>query len=146
MNQSWKERGDKAAVESGLEFMPKFDNDGLIPAVVQDAKDGRVLMVAFMNAESLGMTLELGEAVFYSRSRQEIWHKGQTSGCVQIVKEIQTDCDQDCLILMVEQVGGAACHTGLRTCFYRKVDRDGSLVQLEEDQHFDPNTVYGKSQ
>lgn len=126
--------------------MPKFDNDGLIPAVVQDAKDGRVLMVAFMNAESLGMTLELGEAVFYSRSRQEIWHKGQTSGCVQIVKEIQTDCDQDCLILMVEQVGGAACHTGLRTCFYRKVDRDGSLVQLEEDQHFDPNTVYGKSQ
>lgn len=146
MNQSWKERGDKAAVESGLEFMPKFDNDGLIPAVVQDAKDGRVLMVAFMNAESLEKTLEIGEAVFYSRSRQEIWHKGQTSGCVQIVKEIQTDCDQDCLIVMVEQVGGAACHTGLRTCFYRKVDRDGSLVQLEEDQHFDPNTVYGKSQ
>lgn len=145
MNQYWKERGDKSAVESGLEFMPKFDSDGLIPAVVQDAKDGRVLMVAFMNAESLGMTLELGEAVFYSRSRQEIWHKGQTSGCVQIVKEIQTDCDQDCLIVMVEQVGGAACHTGLRTCFYRKVDRDGSLVQLEEDLHFDPNTVYGKS-
>ncbi len=144
MVQKWFDRGSSGDVETGLKFMPKFDSDGLIPAIVQDHVDGQVLMVAYMNEESLGMTLDIGEAVFYSRSRQELWHKGQTSGCVQKVKEIYTDCDQDCLILKVEQVGEAACHTGRRSCFYRSVSEGGSLILTDDKLAFDPKTVYGK--
>lgn len=137
-------REDRVAVESGDKFMPKFDAEGLIPAVVQDHVDGRVLMVAYMNEEALRKTLEVQEAVFYSRSRQELWHKGRTSGNVQLVKEILVDCDQDCLVVKVEQVGGAACHTGQRSCFYRSVGSDGELTDLGEDALFDPAKVYGK--
>ena len=96
----------------------KFDANGLVPAIVQDAKTKDVLMMAWMKAESLQLTLEKGEAVFWSRSRQEIWHKGATSGNVQKVVEVRVDCDADTLLVLVEPAG-PACHTGERTCFYR---------------------------
>jgi phosphoribosyl-AMP cyclohydrolase/phosphoribosyl-ATP pyrophosphohydrolase/phosphoribosyl-AMP cyclohydrolase len=101
----------------------KFDSNGLIPAIVQDAKTKEVLMMAWMNAESLQLTLETGETVFWSRSRQEIWHKGATSGNVQKVVEVRMDCDADTLLVLVEPAG-PACHTGERTCFYRTVNSD----------------------
>ena len=99
----------------------KFDANGLVPAIVQDAKTKDVLMMAWMNAESLQLTLEKGEAVFWSRSRQEIWHKGATSGNVQKVVEVRVDCDADTLLVLVEPTG-PACHTGERTCFYRSME------------------------
>ena len=99
----------------------KFDANGLVPAIVQDAKTKDVLMMAWMNAESLQLTLEKGEAVFWSRSRQEIWHKGATSGNVQKVVEVRVDCDADTLLVLVEPAG-PACHTGERTCFYRGLE------------------------
>jgi phosphoribosyl-AMP cyclohydrolase len=127
--------GDKKTLEEGLVFTPKFDADGLLPAMAIDAATKEPLMLAYMNAESLRMTLELGEAVYWSRSRKEIWHKGKTSGQVQRVVEIRTDCDQDALVIYVEQLGGGCCHTGRNDCFYRKVvgrgeDEDGR-VRLE---------------
>ena len=101
----------------------KFDSNGLIPAIVQDSKTKDVLMMAWMNAESLRLTIEKGETVFWSRSRQEIWHKGATSGNVQKVVEIRVDCDADTLLVLVEPAG-PACHTGERTCFYRNMTMD----------------------
>lgn len=98
----------------------KFDEKGLIPAIVQDAKSGKVLMVAYMSKESLKITLREKRTCFYSRSRKELWRKGQTSGHIQKVKEIRYDCDKDALLIKVEQVG-AACHTGERSCFYRRI-------------------------
>ncbi len=98
----------------------KFDDRGLIPAVVQDVKNNEVLMVAYMNRESLEITLEEGRTCFYSRSRQQLWRKGETSGHIQYVKDIQADCDKDTLLVQVEQVG-SACHTGNRTCFFNPV-------------------------
>jgi phosphoribosyl-AMP cyclohydrolase len=139
------DRGDKMAIEEGLQLSPKFDADGLIPAVVIDAVTREPLMLAYMNAESLQITLEKGEAVYWSRSRQELWHKGATSGHVQRIKEIRTDCDQDALVLFVEQIGAGACHTGRSGCFYRRIDSaDGSMSLTEQDRQFDPETVYGK--
>ena len=114
-------RDDKSAVETGGGFAPKFDKDGLMAAVATDALTGEVLMVAWMNEESLRLTLARGEAVYYSRSRKEIWHKGATSGNVQKVVEILTDCDQDALVLRVHQTGAGACHTGKHSCFYRRI-------------------------
>src|SRR5947199_4791823 len=105
----------------------KFDDKGLIPAVVQDAKDGTVLMVAYMNKEAVRRTLRLKTSVFWSRSRQSFWLKGESSGNIQLVKEIRIDCDGDCLVVKVKQIGGAACHTGQRSCFYRKVLPGGKL-------------------
>jgi phosphoribosyl-AMP cyclohydrolase / phosphoribosyl-ATP pyrophosphohydrolase len=105
----------------------KFDRDGLIPAVVQDVFTGKVLMLAYMNSESLKKTLETGETWFYSRSRQELWHKGATSGHIQTVKRIDYDCDGDALLVQVEQVGGA-CHTGSSSCFYRTLSGDDTPV------------------
>lgn len=142
-------RGDKKQVEEGLAFSPKFDQDGLIPALAMDAQTREPLMLAYMNAESLRRTLEIGEAVYWSRSRQEFWHKGATSGHTQKIVEIRTDCDQDALILLVEQVGAGACHTGRNSCFYRKVDTSGGdgsprLVWTQGDKSFDPEQVYGK--
>lgn len=125
-------RDCREIIEAGSGFAPKFDAAGLITAVATDALSGEVLMVAYMNEESLRLTLALGEAVYYSRSRQELWHKGATSGNVQKVVEILTDCDQDALVLRVQQVGSGACHTGARTCFYRRVIRDTEQpVKLE---------------
>lgn len=142
-------RDDKKAVEEQPVFAPKFDSDGLIPAMAMDAKTKEPLMLAYMNLQSLRMTLELGEAVYYSRSRQEIWHKGATSGHVQKIVDIRTDCDQDALILYVDQIGAGACHTGRSTCFYRSVDlgkgTDPTALKFTEtDLTFDPNAVYGK--
>lgn len=108
------------------EFRPKFDDKGLMAAVAIDHKTKEPLMLAWMNEESLKKTLEIGQAVYFSRSRQELWHKGATSGHFQVVKEIVTDCDQDALLLYVEQKGSGACHTNRRSCFYRRVDIEKS--------------------
>jgi phosphoribosyl-AMP cyclohydrolase len=148
-NNVFAPRGGKAEVEEGLEFSPKFDADGLIPALAMDATTREPLMLAYMNAESLRRTLEIGEAVYWSRSRKEFWHKGATSGHTQKIVEIRTDCDQDALILMVEQIGAGACHTGRGSCFYRKVvatGNDGSakLEWTGPGKSFDPDDVYGK--
>lgn len=123
---------DKEAIENGLSFMPKFDDNGLIPAMAIDAKSKEPLMLAYMNKESLLLTLEKQEAVYYSRSRQTLWHKGATSGEFQKIIAIRTDCDQDALILEVEQMGGGCCHTKRSTCFYREVATDGTLSFREE--------------
>jgi phosphoribosyl-AMP cyclohydrolase len=118
----------KQETEEGSVFAPRFDRDGLIPAIVTDAAGATVLMFAHMNAEALRLTLDTGEAHFWSRSRGALWRKGETSGNVLRVLEIRTDCDQDVLWLRAHLDGGAACHTGRRTCFYRAVVRaeDGS--------------------
>ena len=120
----------------------KLDDKGLIPTVVQDAKDGTVLMVAYMNRESLRRTLKLKKSVFWSRSRKSFWLKGESSGNVQKVKEIRIDCDGDCLLVKVDQIGGSACHTGHRSCFYRKVDK-GTRLKVTGKPLFDPKKVYG---
>jgi phosphoribosyl-AMP cyclohydrolase len=148
-NNVFAARGGKADVEEGLDFAPKFDKDGLIPALAMDASSREPLMLAYMNEESLRRTLEIGEAVYWSRSRQEFWHKGATSGHIQRVVEIRTDCDQDALILLVEQIGAGACHTGRESCFYRKIaptadGRNPKLVLVGPDKTFDPAAVYGK--
>jgi phosphoribosyl-AMP cyclohydrolase len=114
---------------------------GLVPAIVQDAASGEVLMLAFMNPEAWERTLATGEAHYFSRTRNIIWHKGDTSGHVQRIKEILIDCDDDTVLLKVEQVGGAACHTGYRSCFYRRLE--GDRLQSVGAKIFDPKEVYG---
>jgi phosphoribosyl-AMP cyclohydrolase len=139
------DRDDRKRVERGLTFSPKFDENGLIVAIAQDADTNEILMVAYMNETSLKKTLEIGEAVYFSRSRQEIWHKGATSGHTQIVEKILTDCDQDALILKVRQQGPGCCHAGYRSCFYRNIQEPGDPVALGqeiEDQSYDPDSVY----
>ena len=136
--------GAQASLEESSCFSPKFNSDGLIPAVALEHESHEPLMLAWMNEEALRRTLELGEAVYYSRSRQELWHKGATSGHTQKVLEIRTDCDQDALILYVSQEGAGACHTGRRSCFYRSViPGDPSSLNFVEDRTFDPDQVYG---
>ena len=120
-----------------------FDKTGgLIPAIVQDYKTGEILMLAYMNREALKATLSTGKATYYSRSRQTLWVKGETSGNLQLVKEIRIDCDDDTVLLKVEQLGGAACHTGHRSCFYKKVE-DGAIRVIGKPL-FDPREVYDK--
>ena len=120
---------DKQALEHGVELAPRFDAAGLIAAIATHADTGEVLMFAWMNAEALARTLETGEAHYFSRSRNELWHKGETSGQVQQVAEIRVDCDQDAVWLKVRPQGdGGACHTGARSCFYRVVE-GGKLVE-----------------
>jgi len=132
-------------LEEGSVFAPRFDAQGLIAAVAQDAGSGRVLMVAYMNAEALRLTIETGEVHYYSRSRRALWRKGESSGEIQRLIALATDCDQDVLLLSVEQTGrGAACHTGRKSCFYREF-RDGALVDTGEPRLFDPAQVYGKA-
>jgi phosphoribosyl-AMP cyclohydrolase len=121
----------------------KFDSNGLIPVVAQDAKDGEVLMVAYMNAESLQMTFETGVATYWSRSRKKLWKKGESSGNVQKVKAIYTDCDADTLVIKIEQIGGAACHTGNRSCFYINAESNGSWKENSKPL-FNPEEVYKK--
>lgn len=148
------ERSDKKQIEEGKQLAPKFDKDGLIPVVTTDYASGDVLMVAYMNEEALQKTIEIGEAVYWSRSRQVLWHKGATSGMTQKIREMRIDCDQDAILLRVEMVGGACCHNGYRSCFYRSIpigenalesgmDRPLPLT-LTEVKVFDPETVYGK--
>ncbi len=113
-------------------FAPRYDDNGLIPAIVTDAKDGSVVMLAYMNAEALRLTLETGEAHYWSRSRGELWRKGATSGDTQKVVEVRLDCDQDAVLLSVSLGGrGVACHTGRRSCFYRRVNRGSQRFELE---------------
>jgi phosphoribosyl-AMP cyclohydrolase len=135
-------------IEEGLTFIPKFDADGLLTAVVTDAKSGDVLMVAHMNAQAVAKTIETGEAWYYSRSRKKLWKKGESSGHIQRVIELRVDCDQDALWLKVEQHGPGACHTGRSSCFYRAVPlgQKGqvALEFREAEKTFDPNAVYGK--
>jgi phosphoribosyl-AMP cyclohydrolase len=127
-------RDSKQAIEEDLVFSPKFDEKGLIAAMAIDANTNEPLMLAYMNEESLRLTLEIGQAVYYSRSRKELWHKGSKSGEFQKVVEIRTDCDQDALILRVVQMGGGCCHTKRPNCFYRKVliPAEGGTVALEK--------------
>ena len=135
-------------IEEGLAFEPKFDADGLVTAVVTDAANGDVLMVAHMNEEALAKTVATGEAWYYSRSRQKLWKKGESSGHVQRVVEMRVDCDQDAVWLKVDQQGAGACHTGRRSCFYRAIPLgqigDIRLEFRDGDKVFDPNAVYGK--
>ncbi len=114
--------------------------NGLLPAIVQDHQSAEVLMLAFMNAEAWAATLKTGKATFYSRSRKKLWVKGETSGHVQLVKEIRIDCDNDTVLLKVEQVGGAACHTGHRSCFYRQLENES--IKTVDQPVFDPKEVY----
>jgi phosphoribosyl-AMP cyclohydrolase len=117
--------------------------DGLVPAVAQDYRTGEVLMLAFMNPEAWAATLKTGKATYYSRTRQTLWVKGETSGHVQMVKEIRIDCDNDTVLLKIEQLGGAACHTGHASCFYRRIETDGAATVLGKPV-FDPDMVYKK--
>ena len=119
-----------------------FDGDGLIPVVTQDAASGEVLMLAWMNAESLTATINQQQAVYWSRSKQRLWRKGEQSGNTQQVQEIRLDCDGDSLLLLVEQRGGVACHTGRRRCFFRKLTADG--WQITEDLLRSPDEMYGR--
>jgi phosphoribosyl-AMP cyclohydrolase len=136
-------------VEEGVELAPKFDAAGFIPCVTTDFTSGEVLMVAVMNREALTKTIETGEAHYFSRSRQCLWHKGATSGLVQKVVEMRIDDDQDCVWLRVDVAGGASCHVGYRSCFYRKVpvgeqrSAGAPLEFLESEKTFDPKEVYG---
>lgn len=131
-----------AGLDETLAFQPRFDSSGLIPAIVTDAGDGTVLMFAFMNAEALRLTLQTGIAHFWSRSRNSLWKKGETSGELLQVTEVLTDCDQDTLQVKVRPLGrGAACHTGRKSCFYRRVEGDG-LVPVGPPPLFDPADVY----
>ena len=117
--------------------------DGLLPAIVQDAESGEVLMLAYINEESWQRTLESGKAHFWSRSRSKLWLKGESSGNVQLVKDIFVDCDQDTVVFKVEQIGGAACHMGYRSCFFRRVNMISGEVEVEGVPVFDPAEVYG---
>jgi len=115
---------------------------GLVPAIVQDNETGEILMLAYMNQDAFNATLSTGKATYYSRSRQTLWVKGETSGNVQLVKEVRIDCDNDTVLIKVEQRGGAACHTGHRSCFYKKVEN--GTIRIVGEPVFDPKEVYDK--
>ena len=126
-----------------MEFMLDFaKGGGLLPAVIQDHETGEVLMVAYLNDEAFRLTRETSRMHYYSRSRDRLWMKGESSGHTQEVKEILVDCDDDAVVFKIKQVGGAACHTGYRTCFYRRMDSAGTLIQTETEKVFDPEKVY----
>ena len=134
-------------VEESTELAPKFDQDGLIPVVTTDFNSGEVLMQGYMNEEAFKKTISIGEAVYYSRSRKTLWHKGKTSSLVQKIKEIRIDDDQDCVWLRVDVKGGASCHVGYRSCFYRSIPLDNSSSKVvlkfeEKEKVFDPEEVY----
>ena len=120
-----------------------WNEDGLVPVIAQDAADGTVLMFAWMNAEALRLTAETGYAVYWSRSRQKLWRKGEESGHQQVVRDIRIDCDNDVLLLKIEQKGGIACHTGRRSCFFQRLDN--GAWQAVEPVLKDPSEIYGKS-
>jgi phosphoribosyl-AMP cyclohydrolase len=141
-------------VEEGSDLAPKFDERGLIPVVTTDADTGELLMQGYMNSEALGLTIRTGQAHYYSRSRQALWQKGATSGFVQTVRELLIDDDQDCIWLRVDLGGGASCHVGYRSCFYRRVPVGAEFERNQSDGHidlewtnsqkvFDPQEVYG---
>ena len=148
MSELYHPRQSVAQVEEGAELAPKFDADGLIPAIATDYDTGELLMHAYQNAEALERTIRSGEAWYYSRSRRRLWRKGATSGLVQKVRELRIDDDQDAVWLRVTVAGaGASCHVGYRSCFYRRVPTGAAagraLEFLEDDKVFDPAEVYG---
>lgn len=121
----------------------RWDDNGLVPAIAQDAESGDILMMAWMNRESLALTVQEGQAVYWSRSRGKLWRKGESSGHQQVLRDIRLDCDADVILLKVEQKGGIACHTGRRSCFYRTL-KDGQWVSAEPVLK-DPNAIYGSN-
>jgi phosphoribosyl-AMP cyclohydrolase len=149
MSQKFKPRLSIEQVEESTELAPKFDGHGLIPAITTDFASGELLMAGYMNAEALALTIETGEAHYFSRSRQALWHKGSTSGLVQQVRELLIDDDQDWVWLKVDVAGsGASCHVGYRSCFYRRIplasgEQDLELEFTETEKVFDPISVYG---
>lgn len=148
---TFKKRISIYQVEEETDLAPKFDENGMIPVVTTDYSSGELLMHGYMNEEALKKTIELGEAVYYSRSRETLWHKGATSGLVQTIREMRIDDDQDCVWLRVDVQGnGASCHVGYRSCFYRSVPtgeefhlQHGELTFEEKEKVFDPKEVYG---
>jgi phosphoribosyl-AMP cyclohydrolase len=136
--------GANIQIEEGLDFQPKFDANGLITAISQDAQTGQILMVAYMNQEALELTLKTGNAVFFSRSRKKLWKKGEESGHVQKVQQVLVDCDQDCLILKVT-VDQGQCHVGYQSCFYRAVKMDSkNQMEMIAEKVYDPKQAYKK--
>ena len=146
---SFPKLDDKSAREEGEVFAPAFDAHGLLPAIVTSAKSGEVLMFAYMNAEALARSIETGEAHYWSRSRQRLWRKGETSGNTQRIVEMRADCDQDVVWLKVDMQGDeACCHTGRVSCFYRAVPVGAGVGEamrpVDADRRFDPEAVYGQ--
>ncbi|HJL58373.1 MAG: phosphoribosyl-AMP cyclohydrolase [Pelagibacteraceae bacterium] len=146
----FEKRKSVEQVEESSEFAPRFDENGLIPVVTTDFESGELLMQGYMNSEALTRTIKLGEAVYYSRSRKTLWHKGKESGFIQTIKEIRIDDDQDCVWLRVKVSGGASCHVGYRSCFYRSVPFGSSVIKSkvvlefkEKEKVFDANKIYG---
>jgi len=131
MAKEFPKLDDKTLIEEGGTLAPKFNADGLIAAVVQDSTSKEILMLAYMNAEALQKSIETGESHFWSRSRQELWHKGATSGEIQKIEEIIIDCDQDAVILLVDVAGRGACHTGRKSCFYRVISNEDGAITLK---------------
>ena len=149
-NVEFEKRKSIEQVEESTELAPKLDENGLIPVVTTDFSSGEVLMQGYMNEEAFKKTIEIGEAVYFSRSRNALWHKGKTSGLIQKIKEIRIDDDQDCVWLRVNVDGGASCHVGYRSCFYRSIpfEATNSKVVLkfeEKEKVFDPKKVYGNT-
>ena len=134
----------KQIIEEGSEFIPQFDDKGLIPAIAQDAKTGQILMTAFMNRAALDLTVQTGYATYFSRSRQKLWKKGEESGHVQKVEQILVDCDQDCLLLKVT-VDAGQCHVGYQSCFYRVLKKgSGKELKFIAEKTYDPKKTYKK--
>ena len=137
--------GTKEDIEEGAEFIPKFDDKGLISVVAQDSKTGQILMVAYMNRQALELTIQTGYATYFSRSRQKVWKKGEQSGHVQKVEQILVDCDQDCLVLKVTIEAGQ-CHVGYRSCFYRALKKNtDKKLEFIADKVYNPKEIYKKS-
>lgn len=134
---------DKKALEEHLTFTPKFDENGLIPCITTCAQTGKVLMFAYMNRQALDLSIETGQAHYWSRSRGKLWHKGESSGHFQNITEMRTDCDQDCIWISVKTEEGS-CHTGRQSCFYRKITGEKTLEFIDADKLFDPDAVYKK--
>ena len=146
----FEKRKSVEQIEESTELAPKFDDNGIIPVITTDYSSGEVLMQGYMNEEAFKKTIETGEAVYFSRSRNVLWHKGKISGLIQIIKEIRIDDDQDSIWLRVNVKGGASCHVGYRSCFYRSVpfgdNKSKIVLQFEEKEKvFDPKKVYGNA-
>ncbi len=146
----FEKRKSVEQIEESTDLAPKFDENGIIPVVTTDYSSGEVLMQGYMNEEAFKKTIETGQAVYFSRSRNVLWHKGKTSGLIQTIKEIRIDDDQDSVWLRVDVTGGASCHVGYRSCFYRSIplgdNKTKIVLQFEEKEKvFDPKKVYGNS-
>ncbi len=134
----------KQNIEEGTEFIPKFDDNGLITAIAQDAETGQILMVAYMNRQALDLTIQTGYATYFSRARQKLWKKGQESGHLQKVEQILVDCDQDCLVLKVT-VDAGQCHVGYQSCFYRALNKSSDKkLEFKAEKVYNPKEIYKK--